>query len=235
MHASATSRFRAFTEPLEGVVRHMYLDVKGLVTTGVGNLIDPVGQALVLPFRWKDQASNAKRAVLASQQEIMEEWNSIKNNFELASKGHRACKGLTRLELSDESIDQLIKKRLASNEAFLKKHKSFAAFDEWPADAQLGLMSMAWAAGANLEKTFPKFSAACGSMDFEAAAERCKLREQGNAGVIPRNRANQHLFRNAAAVLAGEPDGFYVRATLYYPQTILKPVRITADEAAEYQ
>lgn len=41
MYPSVTSFFRVFNEPLEGVVAYMYLDIKGLVTVGVGNLIDP--------------------------------------------------------------------------------------------------------------------------------------------------------------------------------------------------
>lgn len=34
-----------FNRPLEGRVPYMYLDVKGLVTTGLGNLIDSTADA----------------------------------------------------------------------------------------------------------------------------------------------------------------------------------------------
>ena len=37
---SVIDRWHEFSEPLEGRVNSMYLDVKGLVTTCVGNLID---------------------------------------------------------------------------------------------------------------------------------------------------------------------------------------------------
>jgi hypothetical protein len=53
------------------------------------------------------------------------------------------------------------------------------------------------------------------------------MSEVGNRGLIPRNRANAQLFRNAAAVLAGE-SGFYNRDTLYFPMVLLKPVVLTA-------
>jgi hypothetical protein len=64
-------------------------------------------------------------------------------------------------------------------------------------------------------------------MDFDAAAENCQMSEAGNPGVAPRNKANKWLFQNAAAVLAGEIDGFYQRPILYYPQVLLKPITIT--------
>src|SRR5207244_2818316 len=51
--------FLAFSRPLEGRVPWMYLDIKGLVKTGVGNLIDPVGLALKLPFVHKADGSPA--------------------------------------------------------------------------------------------------------------------------------------------------------------------------------
>ena len=40
----------AFTSPLEGRIAWMYLDVLGLVTIGLGCLIDPIGGAMGLPF-----------------------------------------------------------------------------------------------------------------------------------------------------------------------------------------
>ena len=45
MRASVKNQFRTFNAPLEGVVKYMYLDIKGLVTIGVGNLIDPINAA----------------------------------------------------------------------------------------------------------------------------------------------------------------------------------------------
>src|SRR4029453_7562541 len=58
-HTSIRDGFLAFSRPLEGRVPWMYLDIKGLVTTGVGNLIDPVGLASKLPFVHKGDGSPA--------------------------------------------------------------------------------------------------------------------------------------------------------------------------------
>lgn len=227
MHNSVKDRFEAFNQPLEGTVKYMYLDIKGLVTVGVGNLIDPVGAALALPFRYKNKPGVTNGGQLASQADIQAEWNLLKGKPTLAQLGHRACEPLTNLELDDAAIDTLISNRLTQNETFLKRQKVFKDFDQWPADAQLGLLSMAWAMGPGFSASWPKFSGACEKMDFDAAAENCKMSEVGNPGVAPRNAADKHLFENAAAVLAGEADGFYQRPTLYYPQWLLKPVTVT--------
>jgi GH24 family phage-related lysozyme (muramidase) len=226
MHVSVKDRFKAFNEPLEGVVRYMYLDVKGLITIGVGNLIDPLSTALGLPFRYKYKPGIKNAGQLASKADIEAEWKLIKGKQDLAQRGHRACEPLTKLELDDAAINTLINNRLLQNERFLKGQKVFKNFDQWPADAQLGLLSMAWAMGPGFSATWHRFSVACEKMDFDGAAENCRISEAGNPGVVPRNKANKHLFQNAAAVVAGEADGFYQRQTLYYQQILMKPITI---------
>jgi hypothetical protein len=202
------SYFRAFNEPFEGVIPYMYLDVKGLVTVGVGNLIDRVELATALPFRFKNQPEQH-----ASGAQIEAEWHKLKSDPSLASKGHHACAALTELELGNESIDTLINHRLTSNEALLKDQESFHAFENWPADAQLALLSMAWAMGPDGFRTFPNFRAACQKMDFETAAKESRLDETGNPGLIPRNQANFILLSNASIVLTENLR----RSNLYYP------------------
>jgi hypothetical protein len=124
------------------------------------------------------------------------------------------------------SIDTLVDNKLLQNESFLKRQTAFKDFDNWPADAQLGLLSMAWALGPGFSSSWPKFSAACQKADFDAAAENCQMSAVGNAGVIPRNRADKQLFKNAAAVLMDEDASSYRRGNLYYPTVLLKPVII---------
>jgi hypothetical protein len=176
----------------------MYLDVKGLVTVGVGNLVDPMELAVQLPFRLRANPGTA-----ASPEQIAEEWRRIKSNLGLAKAGYRASEALTQLMLDDAGIDALITQRLIANEPVLKKYPSFCEFDSWPADAQLGLLSMAWALGPGGPAAFPHFATACGHQDFAAAATNCAISENGNPGVAPRNRANRTLFGNAAVVLSG--------------------------------
>jgi hypothetical protein len=190
----------------------MYLDVKGLVTVGVGNLIDPVELATQLPFRLR-----AEPGVAASPARIAEEWQRIKNNSALAKAGYRACEALTQLELDDAGINALIAARLLTDEKSLKKNGAFREFDIWPADAQLGLLSMAWALGPGGPAGFPRFAAACRNLDFAGAAANCAMDEQGNPGVAPRNRANRVLFQNAATALTTGA----IPSELCYPKSLV--------------
>jgi hypothetical protein len=220
MLPSVQSNFRAFNTKFEGCVPYMYLDIKGLVTVAVGNLVDPVELAQALPFRFKDKPGVASPGSPATPDQIAAEWQILKNDPSLATRGFKACGPITQLELGDDSIDSLIGDRLTGNESVLKRQQWFQDFDTWPADAQLGLLSMAWAMGPAGPGGFPHFRAACESLDFNAAAAECRMNEAGNPGLIPRNQANFTLFSNAAIVLAGEAQGGFQRSILYYPRVL---------------
>ena len=220
MFASVQSTFPAFSARFEGRVPYMYLDIKGLVTVGVGNLVDPVEVAQALPFRFKDKPGIDAPGSPATPAQVAAEWQTLKNDPSLETKGFKACEPITQLELSDDSIDSLVIDRLTQNETFMKNQPWFQDFDTWPADAQLGLLSMAWAMGPHRPGDFPKFRAACQNLDFNAAAAECKMNEAGNPGLIPRNQANFTLFSNAAIVLAGEAPGGLQRSDLHYPRAL---------------
>lgn len=213
MFPSVQSAFRAFNTEFEGCIPSMYLDIDGLVTVGVGNLVDPVELAQGLPFRFKNGSP-------ATQADIAAEWRTLKSDPELANRGYQACELITQLELSDDSISCLILERLTTNESFLKRQPWFQKFETWPADAQLGLLSMAWAMGPAGPGEFPLFRTACQKPDFRAAAAECKMDETGNPGLIRRNVANHTLFSNAAIVLAGADQDSFRFSELYYPRAL---------------
>jgi GH24 family phage-related lysozyme (muramidase) len=50
MYQSVRDAFYDFNAPMEGVVSWMYLDIKGFVTVGVGNLLPDADSAAALPF-----------------------------------------------------------------------------------------------------------------------------------------------------------------------------------------
>lgn len=190
MHRSTIEAFLSFTEPLEGRVAYMYLDIKNLITTGVGNLIDPVSAALDLP--WKIDGRRATR------DEIQADWDKLKARSELSKRHHKFAAEVTRVRLEPADIDVLVLGKLTANERFLKK--DFPDWDQFPADAQLGICSMAWALGAGFSRTFKNFAAAANRQDWEAASAACKIKSDDNPGVVPRNRANELCFGNAAFV-----------------------------------
>lgn len=202
MKQSVISAWHIFSEPLEGRVHHMYLDVLGLVTAGVGNLADPVSLALQMP--WMKDGSPANPDL------VRRDWTALKAMQHLKSRHYRYAAPVTSVRLTDEGIDSMVRDRLKSNERILKK--TFPAWDEFPADAQLGICSMAWAMGAGFPAKFPRFTAAAKAQKWLEAMTACKIREgtpgqpDWNPGVVPRNKANRLCFANAETVRLGGTD-----------------------------
>lgn len=217
MHESVRAIFPAFSVQFEGRHAFMYLDIKGLVTTGIGNLIDPRDAALALPWRWREKPGAKRPGELATQIEIRAEWDRIKADTSLAARGWRAAERAALLALDAETIDSLVARKLAFNDGRLQRY--FPQLAQWPADAQLALHSMAWAMGADFlaprpdkPRPWSTFRNACDAMAFSGAAEACGMRESDNPGVVARNAADRLLFGNAAATVADGGD----RAVLRY-------------------
>jgi hypothetical protein len=213
MYQSVSDAFLSFNEPLEGRVRFMYLDVKSLVSTGVGNLLDaddpdhfgsnpkPVPETFTLG--WFDKTT----LVPAGQGEIEQEYRTVKFSG-TALAPLPAKEAVTRLRIADQSIDDLVGSKLAGFEAALRARAAFAALESWPADGQLGLFSMAWAMGPLFR--FPKFESAAAQGLWLTMAHECTMSEAGNPGVIPRNVRDGLLF-TLAGWNADPPPGDFTR------------------------
>ncbi len=189
MKQSVRESFLNFTSPLEGVVPWMYLDVKGLVTTAIGNLIDPVSAAVVLPFVHPGGAP-------ASGAEIEAAWRAVKGHKELAQQGHRPAARVSNLRLTDEGVERVVFRKLDEFDAYLTRR--FPGYQDWPADAQLATLSMSWACGPAFH--FMALEASLKRSDFATAAEQCHINDVGNPGLKPRNILNRQLYLNAAKV-----------------------------------
>lgn len=216
MRAATIEAFPAFTAALEGYVHSMYLDILGLVTTGAGNLIDRPEDACQLPWKHSDGRP-------ASIQEIAEAWRELKARKDLAKMHWKYAAALNDLRLSDADIDALVRSKLLSNEAYIRGH-AYPDWDNFSADAQLGCMSMAWAVGPGFPAKFGNFTNRVLEGDWHGAAACCTIREDGNPGIVPRNKANRVCFENAAVVASGELDP----ELLNYPALVLPPVIITS-------
>jgi len=90
----------------------MYLDIKGLITCGVGNLIDPVSEALKLP--WKKQTTGG----LATEAEVRAAWTALKHRPDLAKRNVTHALVLTGLVLADADVDALVRGVNAVREVF---------------------------------------------------------------------------------------------------------------------
>lgn len=198
MRASVRAAFVPFSAKFEGVVPWLYLDVKGLVTTAIGNLVDPVETALAVPFVHKGTD------IPATEEAIRREWRRVKEDPNAARRGHRSLEAATSLRLTPAGIDLVVSRRLAINDQFLRGR--FPEFESWPADAQLATHSMAWACGPMFR--FVALEYALRKRDFATAALECRMNTTGNPGLVPRNFANKTLYNNAARVVRGglDPD-----------------------------
>jgi len=215
MRESVKPAFIHVTESWEGPasINWMFPDIKGLVSTGMGILLEPVALAVGLPWRRSDGS-------LANRDEIVADFFNVKNHPDAARLGHRSVRAVAKLRIKPEDLHQVVLAKVASNESILRQ--GFPEFDEWCADAQLAAHSLAWACGPSYWSPkagrcyFPKLTAALRARDFRAAADECKMDEAGNPGIIPRNRANKVLFLNAAVSheLQLQPE------VLYWPTDI---------------
>lgn len=232
MKQSVLENFIKFTEPFEGYVEKMYVDQKNLVTTGYGNLIEVMrgvegtGQITIEGLRlpWKRDSDNS----LASQAEIIDNFARIKNAG-VSGTGGGNQKHLTSLHLDQDAIVQLVRNKLLDFQSSLIQY--IPAFETLPADAQLGILSMAWAMGPHFPRKYPNFTRAVNSLvpDFEAMARESVIPEleKFTRGAVDsatglkeegRNFAQVKLFRNAGEVFRQglNPE------TLYYFGEIAK-------------
>jgi hypothetical protein len=208
MHQSVRAAFPSFSQPLEGRLPFMYLDVKGLVSTGVGNLLDaddpgnfgsnPNPLPDIFTLDWSDKDSHEP----AGRNEIEEEYRKVKfSGTAHATTGEKEL--FTRLRISERAIDTLVADKLASFEMSLRGREPYAALADWPGDGQLGLFSMAWAMGPFFR--FPEFQGAASAGDWLTMARECRMTEAGNPGVVPRNVRNALLFTLAGWVAVPPP------------------------------
>ena len=203
MKPEVCEAFCDFTDRFEGKLPFMYTDSVGLVTTGRGNLIDggarrnvvndPLGMtgpqpALALPWRYADGS-------IAPARDIQMAWWAVKNAWPKVQSNH--CGYLTTMRLTDGAIDQLTFSVLS--QMWHEAAERFKAIESWPACAQLGVMSMAWAMGGAFEAGFPKFCAAADAQDWTTCAVECRMTKPP----VPeaRNDANVKLFLGARRAL----------------------------------
>lgn len=178
-----------FQERFEGFTQYPYADVKGLITVGVGCLIDPLTDDVTgLPWAIAD--------VPVDKSEVAIQWSKLKQSG-LAGRTAGYQSQFTTIRLSHAAVNDLFDSRMAHFDAFVARR--FAWYATAPGDAQLGVLSMAWAMGPAF--AFPRWEAYCETGDWSGAATECRIDTTGNPGVAARNSANVVLFGNAASVV----------------------------------
>lgn len=183
--------------PFEGRFNFLYVDTEGLVTTDTGNLMEPIEEALALPWEIG--------GVPATQDEITADWMHVKNNPTLPSKFATYQASATTIRLPDSAMKMLVDRKLNDFATVLQRR--FSAFGAWPSPAQFAALSMEWAMGDARLGAFYRFSAACLAVDFKTAASECRMLDTGGqAQIDKRNQLNRALFEQAAKIITERGD-----------------------------
>lgn len=202
----------------------MYLDEKGYVTTGTGNLIDPATSALSLGWVNPDGSPS-------SQAQIQAAWNAVDalrtgpkgqkqpSGAALQGGGAAVFKNATSIRLPPAALAKLVLHTVAQNNAYFVS--KYPGFSSWPADAQLAMHSLGWAWGPGFAAVWgalgQAFNAAAAKKDFASMAAIMKQasehEESINPGIVPRDLGTEQMFANAAHVLDTAGD----IAQLFYP------------------
>lgn len=189
MWSSVLDSFRT-TLVAEGYCRFMYLDERCLVTTGQGDLIDPVEAALALPW--------LEGSLLASGSLVGAAWSLVKSRTDLAPKGGMAFASLTTLRLTDGAVSLLVTRTMNMMIEILERR--LVSLEAAPADAQMAMLRWAWANGASA--MFPKLFAAFETGDYATCALESEWRNESKAT----RTVMDHLWQNATDSAANALD-----------------------------
>jgi len=174
----------------------MYLDTRGYVTIGVGNLVPNVEAACGLPL-WNHAAER-----LATTAEIVRSFVAVQSmRSGMVSSNYRLT---PRLELSTDDIDVLLIQRIRGEFLPGLEHL-FHGFSAFPGPARSALMDMAFNLGLGREATaehratglrgFSRLRTAVAIRDWARAAGEC----QRSSSRPERNEWCRRKFLEAAA------------------------------------
>ncbi len=153
MYPGVAPALREFLGHGEGDLNFMYLDNRQgerKVTTGIGFSIDPL--AACLERHTSNRLSWYCGERLATEQEVRQEWEQVKSmqNFGRGQSG-AMFQGRTNLNLRlrQPNIEAYFAQQAADyRQQLVTGSPKLAQFDTYPADAQMGVLALAWAVGA---------------------------------------------------------------------------------------
>jgi hypothetical protein len=216
MRAVVLEKFHTYKQNSEGNTSHMYCDVNGNVTIGVG-----------CAFLSKDHMLQGYKATRAH-------W-SVKNRpteavtAAMVKDDYQACKDLyatgERKVSKYAEVTELRLARTAGTRAltnwkigrFETNIRTYCPeWDDYPADAQFACIGMMWGPGvwATLRKSYPELTTAIEAADFSTAATLITFPVQSSSKKRKwLNKGFEFMLANAAVVVAAgmSPD------TLYWP------------------
>lgn len=139
---------------VENFVPHMYRDSNGHVTVGIGELLRTADRAKRLTFTRR--GTNIK----ASAQDIELDFDNVKNARVSNNSKAPVYQPFTSLEFTEPRAEQLALDRMREFLKFLK-NTYFPEFDTYPVLVKMGLLDLAYTAGASgARNNYKQFAAA---------------------------------------------------------------------------
>jgi GH24 family phage-related lysozyme (muramidase) len=159
----------------EGTVGYMYLDTRGFVTVGLGNMLKTVDAATELPFM---VVATNKPPVPATKAQIAAAYQKVSNLA--ASMGRRFYKLDPSIELTDaEVISGAIKSLKKEFVKPLQGH--FPDFDNFPCAARRVLIDMAYNAGVGGTLKLRGVRHAVEHRDWAELAQHCEFHTKASS------------------------------------------------------
>lgn len=171
-------------ERWEGKIAHMYLDTRGYVTIGIGNMLANAAAAKKLAFVVRESG------LAATPAQIEADFTAVTKLA--AGMPAASYKTHTRLDLPDASINALFKVRIDGFRADLAG--SFKDYATYPVAAKRALLDMIYNLGKDGLLKFKKLKAAAEAGNWKEAANQCH--RQGPSK--ERNDWTRELFLEAA-------------------------------------
>jgi len=198
----------------EGWTTFPYADSLGLITFGMGNLINsPTAMA---QYDWRNPDGTK-----TSYQDIVNAWHAVKNAYPGVQSVN--CASLTKIRVSDAEIQRAVDMAIVSAETELLK--SFPGLLDMPADEQASILSKAWAMG-------DAFVTVHGFVNFQKLVNAGQYQDAIVAGVYKGagtqgRQAQEKIAQQNAQIVRDQnldPD------ILYWPQDLTtNPVAVAAD------
>ena len=197
MHQSASNQIIDYLTSFEAFVPWMYLDSLGLVTTGIGNLLDPYSTyGKKVSFYWRSDNGRATDA------EVKAEFDLVKSKAvpggrapQAGFQSYKAFESITKLRASKDDVYAAVRTALKALEAAAVQYFG-RDFDTLPADVQVVFVQMSNAGGLVSRKG--QLAPLLKKRDFVAARDYAYLSnaKQGRNGYKKYNSAFRILMMN---------------------------------------
>lgn len=180
----------------EGDKNYMYLDSKGLVTTGIGHMLKTADAATKLPWY------HEKTGLPATPAEVKKVFEKLRASWTESPQDHPDGKNKFAAGHYEKVSDLVLPHGFARQDALNRLQKEFLpslrkvfpGFDSYPLPAQKAIVDMAYSLGVEkLKKTFPHFVSHCRAGNFADAA----LESVRKGGDADRNAATAKLLEDA--------------------------------------